>query len=83
MLTVDAVPGEYFTITFSRNASADDVSFAPEFSTDFSQWTSGTAGGRRVSLTPNDDGTVTETWRSLTPSSAGTRTFARIRVTIP
>ena len=83
LLTVDAVPDEYFTITFSRNASADDVTCAPEFSTDFSQWTSGTAGGRRVTLTPNGDGTVTETWRSLTPFSVGTRTFARIRVTTP
>lgn len=83
VLTIDAVPGEYFTITFSRNTSADDVSCVPEFSTDFSPWTSGTAGGRRVSLTPNDDGTVTETWRSLAPVSAGSRTFARIRVTTP
>lgn len=82
-LSVDGLTAEYFTLTFTRNAAADDVLCEPEFSSDFSLWSAGTAGGRRVKTTPNSDGTVTETWRSLNSAASRPRAFARLRVTVP
>jgi len=77
------VPGEYLTLTFTRNPAADEATCIPEVSDNLGVWSDDSAGLLRVSITPNPDGTVTEVWRSTVPASTGRRRFGRVRVTVP
>jgi hypothetical protein len=77
VFNVNAVAGNYLTLTFTRNAIAEDLTMAPEFCNDLSSWT---ANGVLTSSVPVGDGTVIETWRSPTPISANSRAFGRVRV---
>ena len=69
----------YLTISFQHQVATDEVGRIVEFSSDLVTWT---AGGILVSQTPsgNNDGLVTERWRSPLPQSAGEQQFARLRV---
>ncbi len=77
------VPGDYLTITFTRNPAADEATCVPQISDDLGAWRDGAADILRVSITPNPDGTVTEVWRSTTPAGGDRRLFGRVRVTVP
>lgn len=67
----------YLTTTLRHDPAADDVSFQLESATDLQDWT--TLKTTLINATPNEDGTVTSTFRSLTPT--GSRQFLRLKAT--
>lgn len=76
-------PGQaegYATLTFNRPASLSGIVHEVQFSTDLTNWT---IGAVLVSETPNDDGTLRQTWRSEVPLSGGGRLYGRLRVAAP
>lgn len=77
------VPGDYLTLTFTRDPGADDVIYTPEVSTDLGLWSASMADLLRVSVTPNANGTQTELWRSTVPVTGDHRRYGRIRVAVP
>lgn len=77
------VPGDYLTLTFDRDPTADDVTYLPEISTDLNNWSNSMTDLVRVSVTPNPDGTQTEVWRSTTAVPGDQRRYGRVRVTVP
>lgn len=62
--------------TFNRPADRADVTYAVEWSTDLTTWSSDNVTLARVSTA---DGV--ETWRATVPRTAGTNCFLRLRVT--
>ena len=76
-LTVNGIPGNYFTFTFTHAPATDDVTWRVEMSTDLATWSAAPADTQRVSMVVNGNGTVTETWRSGAPVT-GVKHFARI-----
>jgi hypothetical protein len=74
-LTVGGTLAPYLTITFKRQIGTADVDYAIESSTTLETWA---ANAVKVRSTPNGDGTVTETWRALEPTT-NERGFLRVR----
>ncbi len=81
-LTVNGIPGNYFTFTFTHAPATDDVTWRVEMSPDLATWSSAPADTQRVSMVVNGNGSVTETWRSGSPAN-GTQHFARIYASSP
>lgn len=81
-LTVNGIPGEYFTFTFTHAPATDDVTWRVEMSADLASWSAAPAATQRVSMVVNGNGTVTETWRTGSPVS-GAKHFARIFASTP
>jgi hypothetical protein len=77
------VPGDYLTLTFTRDPGADEATCHPQFSTELETWSGGTGDLVRVSITPLPDGMVTEVWRSTIAVSADRRRYGRVRVSVP
>ena len=77
-LTVDAIPNDYLTISFTLDLAADDVQHAVEISSDLSAWASGPGNVEFVSRTNHGDGTATMVYRSADPISAASRYFVRL-----
>ena len=77
IVTVNGVPGEYLTLTFTRTIANDEVAFVVESNTDFSQpWTPAAQVGDPVY---NAAGTETFTFRHPAPRSANLQQYLRIR----
>ena len=81
-LTVNAIPGTYFTFTFTHAPATDDVTWRVEMSPDLTTWSAAPADTQRVSMVVNVDGSITETWRSGAPVT-GVKHFARIYSSTP
>ncbi len=79
-LAPPAVPtaGTYLTATFTHPTVRDDLTYTPEFSTNLDTWIGGAV---LVSSTNNNDGTITEIWRSPTTVDTMQRWFIRVKVT--
>jgi len=67
-----------WVFTYTRPAARGDVTYAVEFSTNLTSWTS---EGVTHELVSTADGF--ETWRGRVPVSAGTAVFLRLRVERP
>lgn len=76
-ITVEGVPAQYLTITFTKRTDTSDLLYQPQYSTDVASWS---ATCVLVTSTPNADGTVTEMWRAPVPMSGGIKQFVRLRV---
>ena len=69
----------YLTLTYTKVKAATDLTYVAEVSGDLVTWSSGSAYTADVSTV--DQGTTQQvTARDLTPMSAGTRRFMRLRV---
>ena len=79
-ITVLGVPADYFTLTFRRYPSAEDLTYSAEFSTELTGWT---ANGALTNSVPMGDGSVLETWRTATPITSGPKQFGRVKVIKP
>lgn len=80
LLTVNGAEAEYFTLTFTRSGQAPDVTAVVDFSTDLSTWP---LTGVLASSKTNPDGSLTEVWRSPSPTAPESRLFGRLRLTRP
>ena len=69
---------ESLTLTFRRNTTAEDIEFFVEVSADLEDWE--TLDSAFVSSVPNNDGTETVTYRSLSDVALTNREFIRLRV---
>ncbi|MCH2333026.1 MAG: hypothetical protein MK312_16025, partial [Roseibacillus sp.] len=69
----------FLTLTFAREIAADQINHVVEFSSDLVTWVQG-ASLLHQNPTGNDDGLITETWRSPSPVTEEARLFARLRV---
>ena len=72
---------QFLTLSFSRDPRSDDLITLPEASTNLASWSLSTM--TRVLVVPNPDGSQSELWRSTTPTSQGTSSFLRLRITAP
>lgn len=68
---------DYATLTYTRRSEADDVAFTVQFSDQLLNWN---IPATLVTSTENNDGTRTETWRSVDPVSTKDRIFGRVKV---
>src|SRR5690606_17761902 len=77
-LGVEEIEGaEYLTITFTRLAEALDVGYSVQNADDLGEWM---ADALLLDSIDNEDGTVTETYRSPSPISDAERAFLRLEV---
>src|SRR5690606_29473687 len=77
-LGIEKVNGDdYLTITFTRLADALDVDYSVQNSTDLGEWM---ADAELLVSIDNEDGTLTETYRSPTPISDEEQAFLRLEV---
>ena len=73
---------DYLTLTFTKPAGSL-VAHVVETTTNLTVWHSGPSRVVLVSEQPSPDGSVSQTWRSTTPSSATTPEYIRLRVWVP
>lgn len=79
--TVLGVPGTYLVLTFTRRANGSDLIIEAQFNTALpGTWA---ANGVLENSVINPDGTVTETWRSLSSLAQQPKQFGRVRVVKP
>ena len=84
-LRVDGSTDDYFTITFQRDLTADDVALAPEITTGFVDWSGDAMDVTLVSELNQGDGTALVTYRTTqpVPDPAQPQAFVRLRATLP
>ena len=73
---VASVVEDHLTLTFPRSATADDVAFTVEYSSDLATWETGAAFVEPVTLGP-----PTAVWRAVPVLSGGGKHFLRLRAT--
>jgi hypothetical protein len=74
----------YLELSYTQLLYAADITYIPEVSGDMRTWSSGIGYTTPVSFTPNGNGTTeTVLVRDLTPATATTPRFMRLRVTGP
>jgi hypothetical protein len=79
--TVEDVTSDFMTLTFTRNAAADDVDLRAQVSEDLVTWTGDSEGVFTVvSRVENANGTETITYRLNEPVSANETLFGRLLV---
>ena len=79
--TVEEVPSDFMTLSYTRNIAADDVIFTAQISEDLVNWTGDTEGVfTLVSRVENGDGTETITYRLNEPVTATAELFGRLSV---
>jgi hypothetical protein len=77
-VTVNGVPSDYLTITFTRKLSNDEATFSVESSTDFAQpWEPAIRVGAPIF---NGDGSETYTFRHPISRADAAKQFLRVRV---
>jgi hypothetical protein len=83
-IATDAFGVTRLTLAYTRVISATDITYAVEVSGDLNTWRSGPAYTITVSVTNNPDGvTQTVVEKDLTPVTAATHRFIRLKVTRP
>jgi hypothetical protein len=76
-----SINGEsYLTLTFDKRPDALDVAYLIEFSHDLSGWDA--MEGVLENSSPNNNGTITEIWRSLDTIPDKPKNFVRLRVVL-
>ena len=78
-IVVDDGGEDYFAISFRRQLTATDLTYAAEVSTDLSTWLA--ADTQVGGADDNSDGTETVVFRSDTAMAGADRQFKRVRVT--
>jgi hypothetical protein len=76
-LDVGSVVDNYLVFELRRRLGADDVSIAPQISTDLAAWLSGPPALVLATAINNNDGTETLTFRSGAPVEDGSHQFVR------
>lgn len=79
-ITVNDMPAEYATLSFTRLTEPARVTTVVQFSSNLTDWS---LPAVRLTATEHPDGTTTEVWRSSDPVSAGQRLFGRVHFTMP
>ncbi len=81
--TVGGLTALHLEFSFARRVDIEGVAFSIETCGDFTQWSDGVVPMVLAGSAPNDDGTVTETWRSAQPfATLPPSLFARLKVTL-
>jgi hypothetical protein len=73
---------DYLTLTFTKPAGSL-VAHVVETTTNLTVWHSGPSRVVLVSEQPSPDGSISQTWRSTSPSSATIPEYIRLRVWVP
>lgn len=72
--------GANLEYTYTKNKSATDVTYAVEWSDDFTSWS---VVGVTQSLVPCSDNGVTQQWKATMPAGGNGRRFVHLKVTRP
>ncbi len=70
----------YGRITFTRRAGADDAQVLAQWSSQAMDWDNPPFSFQRIHVTPHANGTVLETWRSLTPLTQQSAVYFRLKI---
>ncbi|MBI4657586.1 MAG: CotH kinase family protein [Verrucomicrobia bacterium] len=81
-IEVNGVTADYLTLSFRRRPTARGVAFALELSKDLRTWGSADSTLTLIGSRPNQDGTVTESFRSTSafPNGSSPSMFFRLKV---